>query len=240
MTRSQKGFTLIELSIVLVVIGLIVGGVLVGREMIRAAELRSVMSDITQFETSINTFKIKYNCLPGDCSTATDFFSTSGNGDNDGLVEMNNSYEAYRFWQHLALAGMIPGEYSGVSGSGGCGNKCASLTGTNVPASKITNGGYMALSELNNNPTYYYNDRYSNLFLFGVAPTSWYNYGPILTGAEVKGIDEKMDDGLLISGKVSSWKSSSQPNCTSSTSDTTAQYVVNNSLISCNLVYWLK
>ncbi len=74
------GFTLIELSIVIVIIGLIIGGVLFGRDLIKAAEIRSQIQQIEQIETEINTFKLKYNCLPGDCATATDFFGTSFEG----------------------------------------------------------------------------------------------------------------------------------------------------------------
>ncbi len=88
------GFTLIELSIVLVIIGLVVGGVLVGRDLIKAAEIRAQVNQIEQMETAYNTFKLKYNCIAGDCPNATDFFGTTvsttplryivnGNGDGE-------------------------------------------------------------------------------------------------------------------------------------------------------------
>src|ERR1019366_6843373 len=69
------GFTLIEMSIVLVIIGLIVGSVLVGRDLIRAAELRSVISEVEKYKTAVMTFKGKYDCLPGDCANATTFLA---------------------------------------------------------------------------------------------------------------------------------------------------------------------
>src|SRR3982751_930235 len=73
--EAEKGFTLIELSIVLVIIGLIVGGVLVGQDLIRAAEVRATISQIEKYNTAVNTFRGKYNALPGDlnASTATAF-----------------------------------------------------------------------------------------------------------------------------------------------------------------------
>jgi prepilin-type N-terminal cleavage/methylation domain-containing protein len=71
--RAPAGFTLIELSIVLVVIGLIVGGVLAGREMIRQAEIRSVISEELRLQTAVATFKGKYDCLPGDCPNPSTF-----------------------------------------------------------------------------------------------------------------------------------------------------------------------
>jgi prepilin-type N-terminal cleavage/methylation domain-containing protein len=75
----KAGFTLIELSIVLVIIGLIVGGVLVGRDLIKAAEARSIISDIEKYKTAVMTFRGKYDRLPGDCSNATTFFGASSN-----------------------------------------------------------------------------------------------------------------------------------------------------------------
>ena len=57
---KKYGFTLIELSIVIVIIGLIVGGVLVGRDLIRASQLRGLISEVEEFKTAANTFRLKY------------------------------------------------------------------------------------------------------------------------------------------------------------------------------------
>lgn len=79
---KPSGFTLIELSIVLVVIGLLVGGVLVGRDLVEIARARALMSQLGQYEVAYNTFRVKYNCIPGDCAKAADFgLGPSGNGD---------------------------------------------------------------------------------------------------------------------------------------------------------------
>src|ERR1700691_433072 len=91
---SQSGFTLIELSIVLVIIGLIVGGVLVGQDLIRAAEVRAQISQIEKYNTAVNTFRDKYNALPGDLppTVPTQFgfaarAGTAGRGDGNGIIE---------------------------------------------------------------------------------------------------------------------------------------------------------
>src|SRR5689334_20830022 len=96
---SESGFTLIELSIVLVIIGLIVGGVLVGQDMIKAAQIRATVAQIEKYNTAVNTFRNKYNALPGDMSNPTYFFpsvtganaATTGLGNNNGLIEGSGS-----------------------------------------------------------------------------------------------------------------------------------------------------
>lgn len=69
-TNYKLGFTLLELSIVLVIIGLIVGGVVAGQNLIRNAELNSIHSNFTQIKIALNNYRFKYNALPG---VRTDF-----------------------------------------------------------------------------------------------------------------------------------------------------------------------
>ena len=68
---QQVGFTLIELSIVLVIIGLIVGGVLTGQDLIKAAEIRATVGQYEKYNTAVNTFRTKYNGIPGDLLTSS-------------------------------------------------------------------------------------------------------------------------------------------------------------------------
>jgi prepilin-type N-terminal cleavage/methylation domain-containing protein len=84
---KERGFTLIELSIVLVVIALIVGGVLVGKDLIRASAVRAQITQIEKFSTAANTFRDKYGYLPGDIKDpdATNFgFKPRGTGVGEG------------------------------------------------------------------------------------------------------------------------------------------------------------
>jgi prepilin-type N-terminal cleavage/methylation domain-containing protein len=150
---SGAGFTLVEMSIVLVMIGLVIGGVLVGRDLIYQTQLRQTASTIQKYITAVETFRGKYSCLPGDCANATSIFgatdangNTVNNGNGDGTVGLCSSVdgtgngvpcrvasqalEMWGFWQQLGDANLISGRYSGVDSGGGF-----PVPGANVPPS---------------------------------------------------------------------------------------------------------
>lgn len=122
----MKAFSLVELSIVLVLLGLIVGGILVGQNLIHASTLRSVSTDIQKYQTAINGFREQFTALPGDFGSAQRYWgvgascpsNTTGgtcNGNNDGIVYCSPDYtgcEMTYATQHLALAGLISGSYN--------------------------------------------------------------------------------------------------------------------------------
>ncbi|MFZ4541492.1 MAG: type II secretion system protein [Rickettsiales bacterium] len=131
MSKTSSGFSLVELSIVLVILGLLVGGILSGQSLIRAAELRAVSTEYSRYVTAVQTFRDKYFQLPGDMNSATTFWGTAAvgaacattigsgtqtcNGNGDGWLDNGyvNSNENFRYWQHLANAGLIEGAYTG-------------------------------------------------------------------------------------------------------------------------------
>lgn len=135
----QKGFTLIELSIVIVIIGLIVAGVVGGQTLVTQAKLRSVISDIDKYRVAINTFRLEYNALPGDLSNAESYFGAANTNNGNGNRQINYytspaNNELLLLWQHLALADIIKGTYTGA----GDGTYNQATQDVNVP---LTFGG---------------------------------------------------------------------------------------------------
>lgn len=209
--KSNGGFTLVELSIVLLVIGLLVSGILVGQDMIRAAELRSVATQKDQIQTAVTLFKDKYSELPGDLSNATVFWgamtgchnSTSGtgtqtcNGDGNGKIEhyVPINTEFVLFWQHLANAGLIKGKYTGawVSSFGGVIAE-GQLGVSNVPSTWWNTGWYG--NNVGVGDTQRFEGDYGNVFIF-----SSDDFKPF-TPEESYGIDKKIDDGFPAKGAI--------------------------------------
>ena len=114
----KKGFTLVELSIVLVIIGLLVGGVLVGQSLIDSAKLQKAVRAIQQYQAAVLLFKDKFKSLPGDSA----LFANPGNNDGQILgsaAENNYDLEIGNFWAHMSQSGMLKEQYTGTGASAG-------------------------------------------------------------------------------------------------------------------------
>lgn len=188
--QNEKGFTLVELSIVLVIIGLIVGGVLVGQDLIKAAQVRAVVSQLQQYDAAINTFRSKYDGLPGDFTRAVAFNlgTAVANGNGNGLIDnlgtplASFQTEAQQIWHQLSAASLIGGNYL-ASGA---------VMGTDFPENKLKKGGIVAFSRPGSSLNYY---------AVGIGSTG-FTYGAGLTPSEAFGIDSKLDDGAPLTGIV--------------------------------------
>jgi prepilin-type N-terminal cleavage/methylation domain-containing protein len=183
--RKQSGFTLIEIAIVLVIIGLLLGGVLKGQELITSARVRNLSTHQDGVKAAYFGFLDRYRALPGDYSGAVvNIPNCNGgvpcqNGDNNGQILGAESVSA---WEHLSKAGFVTGSY--VFGTG-------APSATNTPVNP-----YGALVQL----------IYDNVYQEGANAS-----GPIRhnlkTGNNVPSdilaeVDRKVDDGLATGGQL--------------------------------------
>ncbi len=110
---KSKGFTLIELSIVLVIVGLLIGGVLKGQALIDNAKVKNMANDFRAVQTQIYAYQDKFKALPGDDRAAVDHLgTTAANGDGDSTIDGAYnavSGESFELWKHLRLAQLATG-----------------------------------------------------------------------------------------------------------------------------------
>lgn len=240
----------------LVILGLLTGGILAGRSLIRASELRSVTADAARFSAMVHNFNTKFNGLPGDLKDATSYWGAAhatattcrttasttaltcdGNGDNQvATLDGGTTYsEIHRFWQHLANAGMLEGRYTGVGGPAGV---LAIVPGTNSPESKIASAGwglYYYGTRAGN--TTYYAGEYGHTFIFGSAGGTGVNDVAILRPREAENIDKKIDDGKPAYGNVRTWANTYRTGCSGSDTPSVAAYEVTRTDIQCSVLF---
>lgn len=122
----QAGFTLVEIAIVLVIIGLLLGGVLKGREMITNAKIKRIENDFAGVSAAIYAYQDRYGVLPGDDPAASTRFAgtwraaDNGNGNGNisgGWSSTNNGNESRKIWKHLRGAGLIAGPVDNTNAS---------------------------------------------------------------------------------------------------------------------------
>lgn len=163
MPSKQSGFTLVEIAIVLVIIGLLLGGVLKGQELITQAKIKNVSNDLSGVTVAVYGYQDRYKRLPGDdpgqtrwsvgvTPTALTVATDQGDGDNriEGLYSSTtDTDESRKFWLNLRLAGFVAGDTSTVAngstqplnaagGIVGVANGGLGLTGTIVCAGSLS------------------------------------------------------------------------------------------------------
>lgn len=246
--QYQHGFSLVELSIVLVILGLLTGGILGGSSLIKAAELRSVTTELDTFQTATNAFRQKYFALPGDMKNAHRFWdllpgatedgtcpnvgsqdASTCNGDGDGVVRFVGGGESRHVWKHLANAGLINGNFTGEY-------QAIQVPGETGPASKYGNamwawgGSYWMYNtgQVDQNPLIIGGAGYP-----GIDATV---DSPIFSGPDAWNIDAKIDDGKPEGGKVQGFSVSGGDCVDTDDSESYALYVEGND--ACALIFF--
>lgn len=182
MRSKQSGFTLVEIAIVLVIIGLLLGGVLKGQELINSAKIKNLVNDMNGVSTAVYGYQDRFKALPGDDLTAGTRWTGTTSG--DGTTTISGAFnsatatdESRLFWQHLRLAGFIGGD-----------------TNTNQPVNAV--GGIMGVQSGAGNQT--------------VAALTQGLAGLVVCQTNVLGriaesLDNQLDDGKPNGGSVRAW-----------------------------------
>jgi len=211
-TVKTQGFTLVELSIVIIIIGLLIAGISAGTSLINQASINSVITDMQSYQTSYNNFIGRYNSIPGDFNNAFAYWGTTCadtnvncNGNGNSLIEYGaaGADETVKAWKHLALANMISGAGTAVLGAGSGGN----LTiGVDVPSSKLAGAGYnlsgataniggaTAVASPWQAPV---NDNRTNAVFIGKKTATAGIVNAALKPLDAFNVDQKIDDGVL-------------------------------------------
>lgn len=268
MEHRVRAFSLVELSIVLVILGLLTGGILGGQSLIRAAELRSFSNDLNRYVTANWTFRDKYFAMPGDMNNATAFWGAQDSGDGLGTDCTNSSsssaatcngdgngqicsnamcYESHRYWQHLANAALVEGNYTGIAMN--TTNQSGSSPGINAPRLRLRNVTLQARDYGNvTGDAGIYDGSYFGLFFAGgIACPTCNPHDPFLTTAEAWNIDTKIDDGKPALGRLRTFKygnvtsyAATSANCANSVTQSAAEYDLAREGLSCAMIYTFR
>jgi len=122
MKKNQSGFTLIEIAIVLVIIGLLLGGVLKGQEMINNSKIKRTVNDFNGVAAAVYSYLDRYSAFPGDDPGANARWGvTNGNGNGviggNGCDNVGNNEESY-LWVHLRNSGLVSGDTANTNTTG--------------------------------------------------------------------------------------------------------------------------
>jgi prepilin-type N-terminal cleavage/methylation domain-containing protein len=189
--RNPEGFTLIEIAIVLVIIGLLLGGVLKGQELINSAKVKNLAGDFKNIPVFIYGYQDKFKALPGDDAAATAHVAAIKNGNGNGVIDgkwndaLADDTEAFNFWQHARLAGFAPGPTDKTN---------ADYIPKNASSGKIGiqsgSAGTPPLRDINKNPI----------------RGSYIICSDGILGKFVKQLDSTMDDGNIGTGSMLAMK----------------------------------
>ncbi len=213
--RVNSGFTLVELSIVMIIIGLLIGGIFGGMKLVENANIQKTIQDLKSFDSAGITFKDIYRALPGDLRNAstrlpnctTNPCARSGNGDRIlGTLNAaeNNALtvgdERFVFWHHLSAAGLITPLNNVDDLAFGEGQPDSSLNGGYRILGTQSGDFYVAGNTVPNKTLVRLSNEPSADLTTGV---NLQNHS--LTCAQVRAVDQKIDNDMPLSGRVLGW-----------------------------------
>ncbi len=250
--NARNGFSLVELSIVLVIIAVIVGGITTAQSLIQNYRITAAVSDLKNYKNAYDEFHKRYDAVPGDMNDAVNIWGNPQTVNGNGNSFFSTSAEGARAWQHLLLAGF----FEGVGSQTGVpfGSNPLIRPGQNVPETPLGKGtGYMfsnlimdttLTGSLPGAPNF---GRRDNVLIIGKSYQTHLT-GAAITGTMASNIDIKMDDGKAGRGMLTGYiaHNSGSSLCISETSLGSGKYNYNETTQDeesnpiCILVYYLS
>ncbi len=216
LNRAKSAFSLIELSIVLIIIGLLIAGVTGGASLIKSSELRSVITESRAWSVAVNSFYNQFDDLPGDYSGT---LGSIAGGDADGTIEYDSGadsdtgdHEGRNAWRHLSITNILDtsviypiASNLTLASAGDPGANALSTFGEYVPASKIGSAGW----DFDYNTT----STHNVVVLTGAISVITSTYDLVnsttnnlssgaITPIDGLSLDSKYDDGLANAGSI--------------------------------------
>jgi prepilin-type N-terminal cleavage/methylation domain-containing protein len=235
-TSQKLGFTLVELSVVVVIISVIMASIISFDNFVQYSKLKTVVSDFARFKTGFEQFRSKYEGIPGDLSDAESYFSAANtdNGNGNGVITDNTDDEEFLAWQHLALAGFLEAEFSGSQSGADV------VIGEDIPAAPFNSTAYRMITD---NATDASNtDIYTSVasVYFGRFADGGVDGRQIDSGAltpeDALYIDEKVDDNKPYLGQMVSLRAANDvDSCTDS-----GEYKLSNEEKDCVVLFRLQ
>jgi type II secretory pathway pseudopilin PulG len=194
---SQRGVTLVEVGVVLVIMALLVAGITSAQHLIESAKIRSATKEIENHSSALASFTDQFKLFPGDMPTFTTFYPaatnpTSANGDGDGRIEYTGgavtSHEGNLAWAQMSLVGLVTGDFQATNDD--------DILDINIPRSNAAGGGAGFTLD--------FTAALGNQLIYGLADGSGNIDTAIFTPNFASRIDSKLDDGHADSGLIRS------------------------------------
>ncbi len=247
-SSKKSAFSLIELSIVLIIIGLLIAGVTGGASLIKSSQLRSVMGEARGYAVAVNAFNSQFSGLPGDFPTV---IGNAPGGDNDSLIEYYASTggsEGASAWVALRTIGAID-SISLTAPSPATTNPIFGTTASSTaPASKIQSAGWVfdyrniiegaAAAPSNQNVVILTSTITGTATAGANTPINGTNISTAaLPGTDALSIDSKIDDGIANAGKVRGINPGATSSCYTASSSSNSSYISTGTTKTCALSY---
>ena len=229
--RNKAGFTLLELSLVLVIVGLLAAGAVSGGELIRQAEIQRIAERANLYSRAIHQFTVKYMALPGDFAQASQYFGPvckdwagiyTCDGNGNGRIEQAN--ETLRAFEHLSRSGILSG-----------------FEVENQPSDSQPYADAKAMAHIDKGYFAYVSLAGSGQNLLSLVNEENGEYTGALDAVAARIIDRKLDDGLAYNGKVRAYDlPEGQTLCVAPDSQGKMGYTTNESSPACAMTFTIR